>query len=102
MPQENLLISVGAGIHRPTGNSAITVIDSNNITITGSGQGKTIFNCGNYGEDKDFPCSYMNLQIRNSINVRVSGFTFTRCGPITSAVYIASSEYVVIEQCEFR
>ena len=92
---------VGAGTYKTISESAVAVINSENVTIVGSGQGQTFFHCGGY-EESDSPCSYMNFQIRNSTNVYVRGITFTRCGPITSAVYIASSQSVTFEDCEFR
>ena len=99
--QENITIYVGAGTYKPTNGSALAVINSWNIALIGSGRDRTHFECGAYG-DNDSPCSYMNFQIRTSSNVYVRGFTFTRCGPITSAVYIATSNNIIFEDCEFR
>ena len=98
---ENLTIYVGAGIYRPANEDAIAIIDSRNVQLIGAGVGQTVFLCGRYGEE-DTACSYMNFQIRNSKYVYVSNITFTRCGPITSAVYISSSDYVVVKDCQFR
>ena len=94
-------IYIGAGTYTPTNNSAIAVINSQSIALIGSGKDQTYLECGAY-EETDRPCSYMNFQIRSSSNVYVKGITFTRCGPITSAVYIASSEHVMFEDCDFR
>ena len=101
MVAENVTVYIGPGRHRPTNEAPIAVIDSRNIALIGSGVGQTMFECGRFG-DEDAPCSYMNFQIRNSSSVFVSGITFTRCGPITSAVYMSTSESVVITNCEFR
>ncbi|CAI8022052.1 hypothetical protein GBAR_LOCUS12976 [Geodia barretti] len=98
---ENLTIYVGAGIYRPANQDAIGIIDSRNVQLIGAGVGQTVFWCGLYGEE-DTACSYMNFQIRNSKYVYLSNMTFTRCGPITSAVYISSSDYVVVKDCQFR
>lgn len=98
---ENLTIYIGPGTYKPTNEVAIAVIDSSNISLVGAGGSQTVFQCGGY-KDGDSPCSYMNFQIRASRYVFVSGFTFTRCGPITSAFYISSSDHVVIKDCVFR
>ena len=95
------MVYIGPGTFRPINGVAIAVIDSRNVSLVGAGRGQTVFECGRYGEN-DTPCSYMNFQIRNSSSVSVSGITFTQCGPITSAVYISTSENVVIRDCEFR
>ena len=79
----------------------MAVINSRNITLIGASSDETVFECGAYG-DNDRPCDYMNFQIRNSSHVYIKGITFTRCGPITSAVYIASSEHIIIEDCVLR
>ena len=96
-----MTINVGPGTHRPTNGTPIAVIDSRNVALIGAGRGKTVFECGSFG-DEDAPCSYMNFQIRSSSSVFVSGVTFSHCGPITSAVYISTSENIVIRDCEFR
>ena len=80
---------------------AQTIINSRNITLIGSGKGSTRLVCGRFGSE-DQPCSYRNFQIRNSSYVHVYGVTFTQCGPITSAVYISDSEFVVFEDCSFQ
>ena len=92
---------VGAGIYRPANEDAIAIIDSTNVQLVGAGGGRTVFQCGRYG-DGDAPCSYMNFQIRNSAYVYLSNMAFTLCGPITSAVYISTSDHVVVKDCEFR
>jgi hypothetical protein len=99
--QENITIYIGAGIYAPANGSPVAVINSRNIALIGAGSGDTQFECGAYGEN-DSPCDYMNFQIRNSSHVYIKGITFTRCGPITSAIYIASSEHIVFEDCVLR
>ena len=99
--QEDVTISIGPGTYAPANGSPVVVINSRNIALIGAGSGETVFECGAYG-DNDRPCDYMNFQIRNSSHVYIKGITFTRCGPITSAVYIGSSEHVVFEDCVLK
>ena len=82
-------------------NGALQILDSSRVALIGAGVDSTFFNCGEFG-DSDSACSYMNLQIRNSSQVYVSGITFTRCGPVTSSVYIAESHFVVFQECAWR
>lgn len=92
---ENITVYLAAGT---VSRGLIVIINSQNVALIGDG---VEFECGAYGE-QDLPCSYMNFQIRSSRNVYVRGFTFTRCGPITSSVYIATSTHIVFEDCTFR
>ena len=94
----NLVVELGAGTYVLTGSQQI--INSINVSIVGAGADRTVFNCGEFGES-DRVCDYMNFQIRNSTNVYVSGITFTRCGPITSSVYVALSDNIYFEKCVF-
>lgn len=96
---QNLVIELSPGTYVLTDNQVI--VNSDNVAILGAGVEKTIFNCGEFGED-DRVCDYMNMQIRNSSNVYVYGVTFTRCGPVTSSVYVAFSDLIFFKNCVFR
>ena len=96
---KDLVVSLLPGTYVLTGSQQI--IDSVNVSILGAGAEQTVLNCGEFG-DTDRVCDYMNFQIRNSTNVYISGITFTRCGPITSAVYVAFSDNIYFEGCVFR
>ena len=95
----DLVVNIAPGIYVLDG--ALQILDSQRVALVGAGMDSTFFNCGEFGE-LDSACSYMNFQIRNSSDVHVSGITFTRCGPITSSVYIAESEFVVFKDCAWR
>ncbi len=95
----NLRVNLQPGTYLLTGSELI--VDSINVSVVGAGADETVFNCGEFG-DTDRVCDYMNFQIRNSINVYVSGVTFTRCGPITSSAYVAFSDNIYFENCVFR
>ena len=95
----NLRVNLQPGRYILTGSEL--VINSVNVSIIGAGAEQTVFNCGEFG-DSDRVCDYMNFQIRNSINVYVSGVTFTRCGPITSSTYVAFSDNIYFKNCVFR
>lgn len=95
----NLVVHLSAGIYVLTGSQQI--INSMNVAIIGAGAEQTVFNCGEFG-DTDRVCDYMNFQIRNSTRVYVTEVTFTRCGPITSSVYVAFSNNIYFENCVFR
>ena len=94
-----LVVELGEGTYVLTGSQQI--INSVGVAIIGAGPDKTILQCGEFG-DEDKVCDYMNLQIRNSTDVVLRGLTFTRCGPITSALYIALSDNVYLQDCVFR
>ncbi len=94
---DDVAIYLGPGTHKLF--SATAVIDSRRVAIIGSGEGRTFMNCGSYLADK--VCQFKNFQVRNSTFVFITGITFTRCGPITSIVYIAFSNHVYIESCSF-
>ena len=79
----------------------IRVINSRRVAIIGESVDNTIIHCGN-GIFGQRPCSYENFQVRNSTHVLLVNLTFTACGPVTSNVYIAESEYIVIKGCVFR
>ena len=95
---DDVAIYLGPGLQRLT--SATAVINSRRVAIIGSGEGVTFMNCGSYLET-DRVCQFTNFQVRNSTFVLITGITFTRCGPITSSVYIAFSNHLYIENCSF-
>lgn len=82
-------------------NPSTGVINSRRVAIIGSGVDETFLNCGRYLEE-DRVCEFLNFQIRNSFFVYLTGITFTRCGPITSNMYVAFSDYIYMESCSFR
>lgn len=96
---DNVAIYLGPGTHVLY--NATAVINSQRVAIIGAGEEFTFVHCGTYLED-DTVCEFKNFQVRNSTFVYISGITFTRCGPITSNVYIAFSNHVYIENCSFR
>lgn len=95
----NLRVKLQPGTYILTGSQPI--INSVNVSLIGAGPDKTVFHCGEFG-DEDRVCDYMNFQIRNSSNICVCGITFTRCGPITSSVYVAFSDTIFFKNCVFR
>lgn len=95
---KNLIIELSPGTYVLRDSQQI--VNSANVAILGAGAEETIFNCGGFGEDERV-CDYMNLQIRNSSNVYVYGVTFTRCGPVTSSVYVAFSDTIFFKNCVF-
>lgn len=97
--QSNITLLVAPGKYQLV--DSFRILDSERVSIIGSGSDSTFFVCGAYGDD-DSPCTYMNFQIRNSHYIYISGVTFTQCGPVTSNVYIADSGFVYFEDCVFR
>ena len=95
----DLVITIAPGTYVLIG--ALQILDSERVALIGAGMDSTFFNCGESGES-DSACSYMNFQIRNSSYVHISRITFTRCGPITSSVYVAESEFVFFDSCAWR
>ena len=95
-PVDGVTLLVGPGSYQLT--SPFQIIDSHRVSLIASTSEETRVMCGGFSK----PCSYVNFQIRNSDSVFVSGLTFTGCGPITSAVYIAHSSSVTFEKCVFR
>lgn len=96
----NLRLELGPGVYTST-NETTKITNSNNIAIVGAGVSQTIVVCRVNGSE-DTPCNYQNFQISNSSHVKITGITFTGCGPITSSVYIATSDYVFIDGCSFE
>ena len=96
----NLRIKLGPGVFVAI-NETAKIYNSNKISLIGSGVGQTYIVCGRNGTD-DIPCSYPNFGIFNSSDVFLSGITFTGCGPITSSLYIGSSDYILIDKCSFE
>ena len=99
LSNNNVVIYLAPGTYNLT--SYTSVVNSERVAIIGSGFDVTFGNCGQFGEE-DQVCDFMNFQIKNSSYVYVYGITFTRCGPITSPVYIAVSDYVFFKNCSFR
>ena len=96
----NLRVNLQPGTYVLTGSEQI--INSVNVSMIGvAGVEETVLSCGEFG-DLDRVCDYMNFQIRNSTNVYMSEVTFTHCGPITSAAYVAFSDNIYFENCVFR
>jgi len=92
------IFHLGPGSHSLTRNTGI--ISSDRVVMVGEGAGVTFLNCGGF-LNTDGVCLFLNLQIRDSNFVYLSGLTFTRCGPITSDLYIAFSDNIFIEDCVF-
>lgn len=99
VPINDLVIRVAPGTIQLTG--SVLILNSHRVAILGSGVDSTFFHCGTFGNE-DMLCAYMNLQIRKSSHVYLSGVTFTQCGPITSSLYVADSDHVFVEDCAFR
>ncbi len=95
-PITGLVVHIAPGTLQFTG--GVSILNSHRVAIVGSGADSTVFSCG----EEDKLCAFMNFQIRNSSYVSISGVTFTRCGPITSSLYIAESDHVFVEDCVFR
>ena len=95
-PVDGVTLLIGPGSYQLTG--PLRIIDSCRVSLIASSSEETRVMCGGFSK----PCLYVNFQVRNSDSVFVSGLTFTGCGPITSAVYIAHSSSVTFEKCVFR
>ncbi len=95
-----VIVHVGPGVYRST-NLTTRVVESERVAILGAGPSRTIILCGANGT-ADVPCKFPNFQIRSSSHVLVSGVTFTGCGPVTSSLYVATSDYVFLENCVFE
>lgn len=93
----NLVVYLSPGMYHLGG--GLPLINAHRVAIIGN---SSTVSCGAFGKENDRPCSYMNFQIRNSTYVYVSGITFTRCGPVTSSVYVADSSYLFFKDCAFR
>ena len=96
---DNIVVYLSPGSHRLSNMTSIT--NSMRVAVIGSGVGVSFINCGEFRET-DQVCDYQNLQVRNSDYVYITGLTFTRCGPITSNLYIALSDYVYVDSCSFE
>lgn len=96
----HLRLELGPGVYRSI-NESTKIINSYNISIIGAGVSQTVVVCGVNGS-ADTSCNYPNFQIINSTGIFVSGITFTGCGPITSSLYIALSDFVFIDSCYFQ
>lgn len=96
----NLQLNLGPGVYRSI-NESNMIFDSYNVALIGAGVSETFFVCGRNGSE-DSPCDYRNFQIVNSSHIYISGITFSGCGPITSSVYIALSNFVFIQGCLFE
>ena len=94
-----VVVELSPGTYNLSG--GLGIVNSVDVAILGAGPEKSIFTCGEFG-DNDRVCDYMNFQIRNSSSVYINGVTFTRCGPITSAVYVAFSDDIYFDNCVFR
>ncbi len=99
VPISDLAVHVMPGTYLFT--NTLQILNSKRVAIVSSGSESTFFNCGTFGSE-DVLCEYRNLQIRNSSYVYLDGITFTRCGPITSSLYVAESEHIFVENCVFR
>ena len=93
----NLVVYLSPGMYHLGG--GLPLINAHRVAIIGN---SSTVSCSAFGKENDRPCSYMNFQIRNSTYVYVSGITFTRCGPVTSSVYVADSSYLFFKDCAFR
>ena len=96
----NLRLDLNPGTYRAI-NETAKILNTRNVTIVGAGVSETIMVCGRSG-DEDAACNYPNFQIANSSHIYVRGITFTGCGPITSSMYIATSDFVFIDECSFE
>jgi hypothetical protein len=96
----NLRVELGRGEYQSI-NQSSKILNTNNVTIVGAGISQTIIVCGESGS-QDSPCDYQNAQISNASHVYVTGITFTGCGPVTSALYVATSNFIFIDQCSFE
>ncbi len=95
-----VIVHVGPGVYRSS-NLTTRVVDSERVAILGADPSRTTIVCGANGT-ADVPCKFPNFQIRSSSHVLVSGITFTGCGPVTSSLYVAFSDYVFLENCIFE
>jgi len=96
----DVAVYVGPGVYRSNENTT-RVVETERVAFIGAGASKTIIVCENNGTE-DYPCVFPNFQVRNSSHVLIAGVTFTGCGPVTSSLYIGTSDYVFIENCTFE
>ena len=98
---KGLRVYLKEGTYRAT--NSIKVVNSQEIAIIGGGLDLTKIICGEDGiGTQDSECLFENLQVLNSTHVLLANLTFTGCGPIAASVYIANSEYVLLEDCVIR
>ncbi len=105
--RDNATSTTGLMIHLRTGTYTLkggaAVLNSQQVAIIGAGVDATEVLCGSVGIGQtNNSCLFENFQVLNSTAVLVANITFTGCGPVTSNIYIASSEYVVFENCVIR
>lgn len=98
--QQDLEVHLAPGVYKFP-NQTTRINNSQRIAIFGSDIGESIIVCGVNGSE-EVPCFYRNFQITDSSNVLISGITFTGCGPITSPLYVASSDLIFINNCTFQ
>ena len=96
----DVALYVGPGVYRSNENTT-RLVETQRVAFIGAGTSKTIIVCGANGTE-DSPCAFPNFQVRNSSHVLIAGVTFTGCGPVTSPLYTAFSDYVFIENCTFE
>ncbi len=95
----NLEVHLSAGVYQVVNTSRI--INSINTALIGAGNDQTVIVCG-VNSSFVVPCDLLDFQIRNSSHVLVSNITFTGCGPITSSLYLGSSDHIFIQNCTFK
>ena len=95
----DLVFHLGPGSYRAH-SMATRIINAQRLAFIGAGISQTKVMCGAHNNLN--PCSFLNFQIRNSSHVFISDITFTGCGPVTSPVYIGSSDFVFIDKCSFE
>lgn len=94
----DFVFHLGPGLYRSLNSTEI--INSHRVAFIGAGISQTIMVCGVNGND--FPCNSLNFQIKNSTHILVSGISFTGCGPITSPLFVGSSDFVFVDSCSFE
>ena len=81
--------------------SFLPLENSSLIYIHGLASENTSFSCAKY-PNEDLPCNFDNLAFMKSDLIWISDLTFTRCGPVPTALYLENVTDVIVENCVFE
>lgn len=93
-------ILVRSGIYNATNGSLINFINFVNVTITihpHDAKSDVSIRCPKSGDD-----IFNGIGFANSLNISIKKLKFTRCGPVTSALYMLNSTNVLILDSTFH
>ncbi len=90
------------GEHKLTDN--LVLYDSKFVYLHGKEAAGTLLTCANFPNDKliNGTARYDDLAFIDGGNVRIANLTFTRCGPISVAIFFSRVTNIIIEGCTFE